>query len=227
MKPVYDAVLFDFDGTLADTAPDVWKSVEYAAASVGGAVPVSFMKEAENLSLPLKMIYNTVKGEAGEERFADFAEALKTHYRKLNTFEDTALYPGMENLLQKLLESGTPAYILSAKPYEPLCKILLQKGWARYFRAWYSTDSIKDGVLSKTVLLSNFMRTFLQNQKAVYIGDSPGDVISARESGIPSIGVLYGDGNSQRLLAEKPDFTARSADELLQLLFGDQQEISC
>ena len=220
MKPVFDTVLFDFDGTLADTAPDVWKSVEAAAAAVGGAVPASF-KEAENLSLPLEVIYHTVKGEAGEDRFSDFTEAVKTHYRQQNTFEDTVLYPGMENLLQKLKDTGIPAYILSAKPQEPLSKILLQKGWDRYFKAWYGADGMKDGILSKRELLKVFKQAYLRDKKAVYIGDSPGDIISARENGLPSIGVLYGDG-SRLVLSEKPDYIAESAEDILRLLLGER-----
>ena len=40
-----DAVIFDFDGVIADTREDVWDSVEYAANAVGGAMDKEFMED--------------------------------------------------------------------------------------------------------------------------------------------------------------------------------------
>lgn len=218
----YNAVVFDFDGTLAFTREDVWDSVEYAAKAVGGALPAAFRADPRNLALPAHEIFHAVKGwSASDERFDAFTLALRKHYRELNDFSRTVLYPGIEALLQRLLGAGIPAYIVTAKPQEPLHKILRVKGWARLFRACFSPDSFGGNDRSKTELLRSMLDSHLSGLAAVYIGDSPGDVIAARSNGIPVIGVLYGDGDVERLRSESPDFVASTADEIAKLLFPD------
>lgn len=221
MSPAYQAVVFDFDGTLAFTREDVWDSVEYAAESVGGDLPAAFRADPGNLSLPECAIFDAVKGPAPDTRFDDFASALKKHYRQLNDFSKTVLYPGVEAILRRLLASGIPVCIVTAKPYEPLCKILRIKGWAPFFRVCLSPDSFGGRDRSKTELLRLLLDSHLSGLHVVYIGDSPGDVIAARNNGVPIIGVLYGDGDAGRMAAEKPDFLAATADEMATLLFPE------
>lgn len=217
----YNAVIFDFDGTLAFTREDVWDSVEYAAMSVGGSLPVAFRADPRNLALPTHAVFSAIKGSASDERFDAFTLALRKHYRELNDFSKTVLYPGIEAILQRLLGAGIPAYIVTAKPQEPLRKILRVKGWARFFRACFSPDSFGGDDRSKTELLRLMLDSHLCDPAAVYIGDSPGDVIAARNNGIPVIGVLYGDGDVERLRSENPDFVASTVGELAKLLFPD------
>ena len=53
----YDAVIFDFDGTVAYTAADVWDSLRWAARRLGGELDGEFSKNDANLGLPMERIF--------------------------------------------------------------------------------------------------------------------------------------------------------------------------
>lgn len=136
----YKIVLWDFDGTLADTAMDVWASLDYAAKECGGELPADF-KSRSNLSLPMGQIYAMVSPYPGEDKSEQFEKLVQVHYRTKNRFEKTVLYPGIEELLCTLQKNEIASYIVTMKPEQALKSILDSKGWHQYFEGAISPDS--------------------------------------------------------------------------------------
>jgi phosphoglycolate phosphatase len=200
----YEAVIFDFDGTLADSARDVWISLAFAAAEEGGRLREGFDSRASNLSLPLEDIFAAIEPFPGLERFESFAASVERHYRRVNRYEMTELYPGIPELLRRLKSEGVTSCIVSQKPEEALSRILRVKHWEAWFDAWLSPDSFPDLRLGKAARISLLLEDRLKGRRAVYIGDSWTDAVAARESGIDFIGAAYGDGDPELLAAERP-----------------------
>jgi phosphoglycolate phosphatase-like HAD superfamily hydrolase len=200
----YEAVIFDFDGTLADTARDVWLSLAVAAEEAGGRLREGFSARDSNLSLPLKDIFAAIEPFPGPERFESFSAAVERHYRRVSRYERTELYPGIAELLRRLKSEGVPSFIVSQKPCEALSRILRIKQWGAWFDAWLSPDSFSDLSLGKAALISLLLEDRLKGRRAVYIGDSWTDAVAARESGVDFIGAAYGDGDPELLAAESP-----------------------
>ncbi|MDR1209075.1 MAG: HAD family hydrolase [Clostridiales bacterium] len=213
---MYDAVIFDFDGTLADTAEDVWRSVEYAAARAGGRVSPEFRACARNLALPRRDIWREIGG--GSEGFGVFERELDRHYVSLNAFENTSVYPGVVDLLEALRRDNRELYVVTNKAFRAADKLIRLLGLAQFFRAWYSPDGPGGWNLSKSELLAMLMENELSDKVSVYVGDSYGDVEAARANGMPVIGALYGDGDPRGELS--PDYLAESAAALFPLLLG-------
>jgi phosphoglycolate phosphatase len=214
----FDALLLDFDGTVAFTREDVWDSIEYAAASIGANLPPAFRADPRNLALDLPSIFSSLAGDPPERAFGRFADSLRAHYREISDYPKTALYPGIEGILARCSARGVPAYIVTAKPRAPTERILALKGWARFFRGWYSPDSFGEPPLTKAELLRVLLDEVIPGRSALYVGDSPGDVIAARRTSIPVVGVLYGDGDADEVLREKPDYVAPTVERLAELL---------
>ncbi len=210
----YNAAIFDFDGTLADTAADVWKSVEYAAEKLGGHMDRDFMKDESKLGLPLPEIFRAVIPAMPEQLFKQFRDEIRKHYRMENAYTQTRLYPGMEALLLRLGREKIPCYIVSAKPLMALERILVLKHWDGYFKAWYSQDMDNGNLVAKGELLRRLLSSELTGLHPVYIGDTYTDAIAAREVGLDIIAAAYGDGNVERLLSENPTYVVYSATEL-------------
>jgi len=217
--PSFDAVLFDLDGTLAYTREDVWDSVDYAAVSIGATLPAPFRADPRNLSLSDREIFEALDRRGDEGDFPVFQKALKTHYRELTLFPKTVLYDGIEDILERLIKASIPAYIVTAKSHQATAKLLSTKGWSRFFRRWASADQFGGGADTKTHVLRTMLERYVEGDRPVYVGDSAGDIIAARNNRIPAIGVLYGDGDRELLLRERPDFIAATADQLASLLF--------
>lgn len=214
----YDAVLFDFDGTIACTAPDVWGSVTYAAAQLGGEIPLNVRENPANLMLPMETIFAEIQPKISMQKYDEFCALVTHHYRQISQHPKTSLYPGIMPLLEQLQQEKIPCYIVTMKEKEALERVLALKGWRSYFAKCYSPDSFAGQTKQKAELIAYLLQQLPADTKAVYIGDSYTDVQAARCCGIPCIGVCYGDGDVAKLLDEQPDYIAQTADQIIRFL---------
>ena len=216
----YSAVLFDFDGTLADTKADVWTSLEYAAKQLGGILPAEYCADSGNLGRSVEEIFHAVVPVQQEDKISVFQENVRLHYRKWNPFSKTVLFFGIEDLLIKCREENLPCYIVTNKPEEPLKKILLTKNWGKYFQSYICPDSNPGRILSKAEMIRQLLGEISQAPRAVFVGDTYSDIAAAKENRMDSIGVLYGDGNPDLVLAEHPRYVVRKPEQITEILFS-------
>lgn len=211
----YTAILWDFDGTLANTGEDVWKSVEFAASCYGGALEKNFRNHDSNLAKPMWDIFSAVVPFPGQEYFEDFKENIRVHYRCKNMYPNTRMYPGILETVQWVQEQKAKNYIVTLKPLEALERILHIKGWDGYFAGWLSPDSFEEGEKSKAELIEYLLKNkHLHPKETLYIGDTYSDVEAARANGLSCIGVTYGDGDTERLLEAEPEIIVETGYQL-------------
>ena len=137
-----DAVIFDFDGVIADTREDVWDSVEYAANAVGGAVDKEFMEDTSHVALPEEELFRHINPLPPGHLFDVFCSHIKTHYRTMNQFHKTRMYPGLEEIFRYLAGQGTVWVVVSSKPEPALRRLMKVKGWEGLMPVCYSLDSV-------------------------------------------------------------------------------------
>lgn len=223
----FSCAFFDFDGTVADTKADVWESLEFAAECMGAKFPEQFRSNPAYLALSSDALYGYAVPALPEGGQQQFAQLVAEHYRHRNPFSHTALFPGIEKLLQRCARERMPCYIVTNKPAEPLEKILIEKGWAHYFGGWLCPDSIPGRALSKPEMIHRLLREHPVQGRPVLIGDTFSDIAAAKECGVDSVGVLYGDGEPSLVLREKPEFVAESPEEIENILFPEEREENC
>ena len=112
----YRLVLWDFDGTLADTSKDVWVSLRYAAARCNSTFAVSFEADDANLALAVSEIFLHLDPQPPFFLCERFERDVGDHYRCLNDFEHTNLYPGVEELIDSLRQLGVKQVVITNKP---------------------------------------------------------------------------------------------------------------
>ena len=201
----YSLVLWDFDGTLADSKEDVWASLVFAAAQFGGTFPRSYLANPKNLSDPMDVILRRVEPYPGEDNFAEFESLVRVHYRSQNDFANTELFPGIKPLLGELLLLEIPGVVVTVKPHEALRRILTMKGWDTYFDGLLSPDSEDSKEKTKTEMIASVLRSrAARPSECVYVGDSRGDAVAAKANGVDFVAVTYGDGDEMELRAEHP-----------------------
>lgn len=207
----FSAVLFDFDGTLADTAADVWDSVRYGFSQLGLELPDAYAHDDRNLAKLVEVMVSELYPQVSDDVKTAVSQAVSDHYRNISTYTNTVFYPGIENALELLQKNGIPVGILSNKGHLSLGRILKMKGWLHYFTSYCGTSDTDDS--PKTERLASYSKNFdLTN--SVYIGDSASDIYAARANGLPTIGVLYGDGDSEDLIGSRPDVVLASSEAL-------------
>lgn len=216
-------VVWDFDGTIADTQGDVWDSLRYAANRMGRCFPPGFEDDNEHLALPMGQIMRALEPSAGPEKLESFERDVRVHYRSISAHLNTRLYPGMEALLRELRVHGIQSRIATNKPVGALERLLALKGWDVLFDGWVTSDMGEESELTKEQMIRiALLQAGADCADVVMIGDSWGDVQGARLAGIACIGVTYGDGDTTRLLAEGPDYFVDNVTQLTGLLIGGQ-----
>lgn len=185
------AVLFDLDGTLLDTAPDL----AFALATV--------MREQSREPLPIERVRPYVsRGAAGlidvgfgtgldPDEFTALRNRILAVYAA-NLCRETRLFPGMDAVLADLERRNLPWGIVTNKPARftnPLLESLELTARAASVVSGDSTARPKPDP-GPLLLAANLMR--VDPLACIYIGDDQRDVVAARAAGMRSVVALYG-----------------------------------
>ena len=209
---MFDTVIFDLDGTLSDNSAGITKSIVYALERMGRPIP-----NPETLRRfigpPLMMSYIRYCGMSEEEALTGLH--LYRERFDVTGYLENDLYPGVRGMLTALKEKGVSLAIATGKPTEITVSIL------KHFGIFSLFDEV---VGSSPESLSNekadMIRQIMESHpgKAVMVGDTYGDLCSAKDAGIDFIYARYGFGDDGQI----PEGVAmvQSVDELSERLLG-------
>ncbi len=220
MRPIYDVVLFDFDGTFCETGPGVMRSVAYAAERMG--LPAL---EEETLRTfigpPIGEQFQKIFHLSDEETTQAVA-LYRERYTEKGMYE-LAFYDGMVPLARKLREAGAKAAIASCKPEYFIHRILAYLGEEQLFDAVAGAELNGGRAQKEEVMACAFERCGCgADVNAVLIGDTKYDARGARRMETPMIGVLWGYGTETEMRAEGVERFVRTVEELQGLLITGQ-----
>jgi N-acetyl-D-muramate 6-phosphate phosphatase len=211
-KQTFKAVLFDLDGTLLDTAPDL-----IAALGVLTEKPLPITKELRAASgKGFRGLLKT--GLNVDDQHADYPqyfEKFQAHYDKC-LLESTSYFTGMKELLQRLDEIAIPWGIVTNKPEKFTRQIVAGLQLTGRAKCVISGDSLTSRKPHPEPILQACDLLQKSPAECIYVGDSESDVIASKAAGTTSLVALYG------YISEKEDPRAWDADgyvtEPLQIL---------
>jgi phosphoglycolate phosphatase len=195
-------LVFDLDGTLADTAQDLCNSVNSALEHTGRPrLPDDLIASYVGNGAPM-MVRRALATEDGtpvdqvpEDEFKTAYAFFIQHYREHN-LDFTLTYPGTVEALAALRNElgGTPRTfaVLTNKPVRPARAICEGLGIAPYFLHIYGGDSFPVKKPDPKGLLSLMEETGARPEETVMIGDSQVDVQTARNAGAWCVGCTFG-----------------------------------
>jgi phosphoglycolate phosphatase len=188
------ALVFDLDGTLVDTAPDLHATLNVVLADHGRA------------SLDLDQVRNLVGQGAGklvergfrmtgapldpEPLKAAVAEFLAYYGDNLSVFSRP--FPETRDLLARFKTEGYRLGICTNKPEHLSRKLLADIAFLTYFDALFGGDTLPVSKPDPAPLLSTLKAIGATPETGVMIGDSPTDVATAKAAGVPVIAVDFG-----------------------------------
>ena len=210
-------VVFDLDGTLIDSRIDLANSVNAMLVHLGKpelphAVIATYI--GDGASMLVRRALGDPEGDVHDEEYV--AEALEYFlgYYRVHKLDYTYVYEGVMEALDAIRVNypGVPMAVLTNKPVRPSRDICAHFGLDKYFFQNYGGNSFhtkKPDPLGVETLLS---QAGARPEEAAIIGDSDIDILTARNSGIFSVGVSYGLA-PHTLEAAPPDVLVDSADE--------------
>lgn len=205
-------VLFDFDGTVVDTVELIRESHRHAVRTVLGE-ELSDVQLVALVGMPLP-----AQMEAFSELHAD--ELLRV-YREWN-FDHTAelirSYPGMEELLERLVATERPLAIVTSKARHVIEIAFDVLPVRDYFDVIVTTDDTEAHKPDPEPVLHALDALGANPEDAVMVGDAPFDLRAGRAAGCRVIGVTWGFFDRATLADEQPDAIVDRIDELATLL---------
>lgn len=208
----FSFIIFDFDGTVADTRRGIFDSIIYALTSYGYEVPDERVLNSF-LGPPLYESFQKTTSCSDET-----AKALTAKYRELYT--DNAMYrlelfPGVKDMLKELKSKGVKLAIASSKPEKFFAKLLRHLEIDGYFHVVCGA-SLGDIHNTKSEIIAKAMKEMgAEKDKTLMVGDRVFDIDGAKENGIKSAGVVFGFDYTEELENAGADFIVKTTKELL------------
>lgn len=216
-----ELIIFDFDGTLINSIPDLATAVnkmlthfdlpvidiELIASFVGNGA-ATLVKRALELALQERELTDDFFAKA----FAFYLSAYKDV-----SCQNTFTYPGVVDTLRYLDQKGYKMVICTNKPFRYIESILDFLSIKQYFKIWIGEDSIpeKKPDAAPLLYLANAMNTTIE--KSIMVGDSKNDILAAHNAAMDSIGVTYGYNYNENIADYRPGLILDSFSDLQKL----------
>jgi phosphoglycolate phosphatase len=191
MAAVTLQAIFDLDGTLIDSAPDLHQAVNRMLAQHGRA-PLSLAQVRGMVGDGAGKLIEQVLAARGLSAALQ-AAALRSFlaFYEEEPLVHTQLYPGVPETLQELKDRGLPLALCTNKPEAPTREILARLDLARYFGQVIGGDTHPFRKPDPRMLLS-LLEPSVSPGSAVLVGDSEVDAATAAAAGVPFVLMSYG-----------------------------------
>lgn len=211
-----DLLVFDLDGTLIDSKLDLAIAVNEARAFMG-MPPLSNDTVYSYVGNGAPVLIRRALGPEVSE--AELESALKHFiaYYHDHRLDNTRLYDGVRDALDRFAARGLKMAVLTNKPVRISNAIIDGLGVADYFFRVYGGNSFEQKKPHPIGLETLLEETSTERGRALMVGDSAVDVRTARNAGIPVCGVTYGF-QPESFEEDPPDFLVDTMHQLADLL---------
>jgi phosphoglycolate phosphatase len=193
-----DAIYFDLDGTLTDPKIGITRSIQYALGKLDHHAIPTEDELTWCIGPPLRASFAKL---LGSDNSADLALSFyRERFSDIGLYEN-GVYAGVADVLTALGKSGHRLFVATSKPAVFAERIIDHFGLRHHFERVFGSEL--DGTrVDKTHLLEYALKAAaVDPSRTVMIGDRSHDMIGARNNGMRGIGVLYGYGSKDELMA--------------------------
>lgn len=211
------SIIFDLDGTLADSRECLLASLNYAFETIGlNAVPYCPVQSLQqDLMSTYRQTLKDLQLEVDEHQMKKFIEAFRWYHEHEGESSIVA-YEGIADTLENLKKTHVLA--VATTKHSPQARRVLRKiGLISFFDHIQGTDPGLNYKPAPDILWRTLKVLEIPTRKAAYVGDGHHDMTAARHAGLVAVGAAYGFGGDQPLLNSGFDFLIRHHQELLDL----------
>ncbi len=209
-------VVFDLDGTLADTLPAIADAINSGLAAIGlPEAPHADVRTWIGEGLPT-LCRRALRG-AENVPFDRMFEVVSKHYRE-HQLDKTVPFPGIPELMDALARRGVPMGVLSNKPHEHTLTMTqaLFGRWPLVAVEGYQEESYRKPDPRTLVQICQTMG--LPPREVMLVGDSNTDIFTARNAGVIAVAATWGYRDREELIAAGPNYLIDWPEQVLALV---------
>lgn len=215
------AIIFDLDGTLVDTAPDLINTLNHLLAEEDcPSAPDAFIRTiiSQGAKAMLKKGFELAGKTRSDEQFTQLTERFVAHYSD-HIAVSSRPYPGVIKALDALQISGHPIGICTNKRENLSRKLIKSLAMENYFGAIIGVDTLDVKKPHPGHILGTLDALGASPQRAIMIGDSEADIKAAQAANIPVIALDFGY-SIEPVANFNPDAILSSYDDFLPTLMS-------
>ncbi len=198
-------IIFDFDGTLADSVPGIVKTANIIAKKYKIGI-ISKRKVVNSVGAGLDLFLEKVF----KDKLKNFnLKEIKKQYVKIyknNFFYKLEPYKGVRQTLSFLYRKKIINIIVSNKLKKFVKKSSIYLGINKYIKEIYGRGDLEKDKPHPFPVLYAMKKYNVTKKQVLVVGDSKYDCIAAKKAGVPFVFLTYGYGNNKEVLKEKPDY---------------------
>jgi phosphoglycolate phosphatase len=221
MSALAGLALFDLDGTLVDSAPDIADAVDIALVACGraplGEAVVRGLIGNGAVRLMHRALTGTTDADAEPALHARAYQHFVDAYQP-RVFERTRVFDGVEHVLTRLAAAGWALGCVTNKPARFTGPLLAAAGLAGHFAVTLSGDSLPTKKPDPAPILHAAATLGVELARVVMVGDSLTDLRAAQNAGVRAVCVSFGYHAGVDLKAEGADALIDQMPELLRIL---------
>lgn len=196
----YQLVVFDWDGTLLDSAGAIARAIQASCRDLGLDVP-SDAQARHVIGLGLSDAMRHAVPSLPAERVPEMVERYRFHY--LSSDHQLVLFPGVREMLDRLQAAGHILAVATGKSRLGLSRAFEHSGLGPLFQASRCADECHSKPHPQ--MLEELMAEFgVDAESTVMIGDTSHDLLMASNAGVDSLAVTYGAHPHEHLLEHRP-----------------------
>ncbi|OKH40249.1 carotenoid oxygenase [Calothrix sp. HK-06] len=203
-------IIFDFDGTIADTV-DALVSVANRLAADFGYIQIT----SEELSILRNLTSREIIKYSGISIFKIPFLVKKVKSELKNKIPELKPIAGMQEALVELRNQGHRLGIITSNSQDNVAEFLRINNLDNLFEFVYSGVTI----FGKTTIINNVLRQKqIKTQEVIYVGDETRDIEASKRANIKVVAVTWGFNSPEALARQKPNFLINHPSELIDIV---------
>lgn len=215
-------IIFDFDGTLADTQQTIIETAQ-ATLEALNLPPISPGTLRPLIGLPLRETFVRLVGQPAKEQLFD--ECVAAYHR---LFEEKAelsirLFPNVKETLEQLHKQHITLTIASSRGHQSLSSLAHRLELAPLLSLILGEDDVINKKPAPDMVLETLRLTATSAEEALVVGDTTYDLAMGQGAGCRTVGVTYGNHSRQQLETQHPRFIIDDFSQLRRIVMEENR----
>ncbi len=213
------ALIFDLDGTLVDTAPDLMASTNHVLGLLGRrAITMQEVRSfvGHGAKALIERGCNATGAPVEPADLERLYQAFIVYYSE-NIAVNSQIFPGVVQLLERCHEAGIKCGVCTNKLESLSVRLIDEIGLARHFGCIIGPDTVGIAKPNPAPYFEAVRRLGVAPEHSIMFGDSETDILTAKAAGVPVIAVPFGY-TPQPVETYNPDYLVQHYDEIWPLL---------